>query len=70
MNLGGFMDNELVAMINRRIDDSNDNNNRRFDTLEDKVDSLLKFKWQIFGASAVVTLIVTFVFQLLSVPAI
>lgn len=63
------MDNELVAMINRRIDDSNENNNRRFDTLDEKVDSLLKFKWQIFGASAVVTLIITFVFQILSVPA-
>jgi len=62
------MDNELVAMINRRIDDSNENNNRRFDTIEEKVDLLLQFKWQIFGASAVVTLIVTFVFQLLSVP--
>lgn len=62
------MDNELVAMINRRIDDSNENNNRRFDTLDEKVDSLLKFKWQIFGASAVVTLIITFVFQMLSAP--
>lgn len=52
------MDHELLDMINRRIDDSNNNNNRRFDTLEDKVDSLLKYKWQLMGGTALFSAIV------------
>lgn len=47
-----------MEMINKRIDDMNDNNNRRFDTLDGKVDALLKFKWELMGGTALFSAIV------------
>ncbi len=60
------MDSEIIELINKRIDDANSNSNRRFDALEEKVDSILKFKWQIFGGVAAITFIITVAFQMLS----
>lgn len=34
----------------------------RFDKIEDKLDSLLAFKWQLVGASVIVTLLIDVAF--------
>lgn len=39
----------------------------RIDKLEDKVDKLLEFKWQIVGGTVLVSLLMTGVVQLLAV---
>jgi hypothetical protein len=39
---------------------------KRLDRLEQKVDELLKFKWQIIGGSAVVATIVSLVLHMLN----
>lgn len=52
------MDTNVLEMINRRIDDANINNTKRFDTLEQKVDSLLEFKWHIMGGTALFSAVI------------
>ena len=37
----------------------------KFKTLETKVDDVIKFKWQIMGGTAVVSIIVGIIFQIL-----
>lgn len=39
---------------------------QRFDKLEEKMDSLIKFKWQIMGGFGVIGVIVSVVVQLLT----
>lgn len=39
---------------------------KRLDRLEDKVDELLRFKWQIIGGSAVVAAIISVLVQVLT----
>lgn len=47
----------LVDTINRRIDDVTE----RIESIDSKVDELLKFKWQIIGGSMVLSALFSFI---------
>lgn len=50
------MEKDLLDYFIKRTDE-------RFDQLEEKIDTLIKFKWQIIGGAAIVSLMVTFAMQ-------
>lgn len=50
------MEQDLIDYFIERTDE-------RFDKLEDKVDTLLAFKWQIIGGSVIFSAFLTLVFQ-------
>lgn len=56
----------LVNYIKEDTKEKFDKVEQRFDRLEGKIDTLLMFKWQIIGGSAVLSIVVAFIFQLLS----
>jgi tetrahydromethanopterin S-methyltransferase subunit G len=55
------MQEQVVQLLNDKIDKVDE----RVSRIEDKVDQLLAFKWQIIGGSVIMSLIVTFFIQLL-----
>jgi hypothetical protein len=55
------MQEQVVQLLNDKIDKVD----TRVGRIEDKVDQLLAFKWQIIGGSVIMSLIVTFFIQLL-----
>lgn len=54
---------QVAEMLERRIRDLDKKIDRNNKELNDKLDSLLVFKWQVVGGSLVVTALVTLGFQ-------
>jgi hypothetical protein len=39
---------------------------KRFDSLENKLDAIIRFKWQIIGGSAAISIMITIGFQIIT----
>lgn len=48
-----------------RLEEFKQNTERRLDGIESKLDSLIKFKWQILGISAFITVVVSLTIEIL-----
>lgn len=58
------MDNMHVELIFKNIETIRTYSDERFDKIEEKLDKLLRFKWQIIGGSLVASTVLSIAFQI------
>lgn len=68
--LGTKMSSEkLIDYLKEDLQRLDDKVESRFDVVNEKLDTLLEFKWQIVGGSIVVSLVISVIVQVLSLYA-
>lgn len=66
--VGGFrMSPDDFKFIISRFDKIEKKMEEKFQVVDDKIDTLLKFKWQIIGGSIVTSFFITFLFNMFKI---
>lgn len=55
--------NDKIESVDKKIDANKAEYNERFDRLENKIDTVLQFRWQMGGALLLVAFLVNLIFK-------
>jgi len=57
------MDSQAFQLLMSKLSEQD----KRFDEIDQKIDVLLRFKWQIIGGSVILSTVITVVIQIISI---